>query len=124
MLFRSTNNGTGILSTADSGGEVNAAVYGRPYFLEEGTIAFIMNDRRSHQNLQSNPRAVYLFLEDGSKSRGIRLYLQRVREEEDQERINGIRRHRNTSDPSGDGDRKRFLVYFRVEKTRPIVDSL
>jgi hypothetical protein len=34
--------GSGILATADSSGKVDAAIYSRPHFLEEGTLAFIM----------------------------------------------------------------------------------
>ncbi|WP_286817878.1 hypothetical protein [Desulfobacter sp. UBA2225] len=41
--FESTD-GTGILSTADSNGNVDAAIYSRPLFLED-KIAFIMRDR-------------------------------------------------------------------------------
>ncbi|NNL77836.1 MAG: pyridoxamine 5'-phosphate oxidase family protein, partial [Desulfobacterales bacterium] len=47
--------GTGILATADGEGRVDAAVYARPHFMEDGTIAMIMRDRLTHHNLQSNP---------------------------------------------------------------------
>lgn len=39
--------GTGILSTADSSGKVNAAVYSRPHFIDGDKLAFIMRDRLS-----------------------------------------------------------------------------
>ena len=61
--------GTGILSTADSSGKVDAAIYSRPHFLED-TLAFIMRDRLSHKNLDSNPHAIYLFIEDGPGYKG------------------------------------------------------
>jgi len=51
--------GTGVLATADTTGEVDAAIYARPHFVDEQTIAFIMADRLSHRNLQSNPHATY-----------------------------------------------------------------
>ena len=47
--------GLGVLSTADSSGKVNSAVYARPHVVDEQTVAFIMADRLSHANLQSNP---------------------------------------------------------------------
>ena len=59
------NKGFGVLATADSDGKVNSAVYGRPHVMEDGSLAFIMRDRLSHKNLQSNPHATYLFKEDG-----------------------------------------------------------
>jgi hypothetical protein len=73
--------GIGILSTADSNGKVNAAVYGRPHVIDEKTIAFIAADRLTHANLQDNPSAAYLFKENGSFT-GKRLYLTKSREEE------------------------------------------
>ena len=47
--------GSGILATADSDGKVDTAIYARPHFLEDGTMAWIMRDRLTHLNLQSNP---------------------------------------------------------------------
>ncbi|MGB5219340.1 MAG: pyridoxamine 5'-phosphate oxidase family protein [Smithella sp.] len=58
--------GVGVLSTADQTGKVNAAIYGRPHFIDEKTLAFIAADRLTHANLKTNPSAVYLFKEDGS----------------------------------------------------------
>ena len=55
--------GRGIIATSDSKGKVGTAVYGRPHFINEKTVAFIMADRLMHKNLQSNPYAAYLFME-------------------------------------------------------------
>jgi len=57
--------GTGVLATSDSSGQVDVAIYARPHFVSEQEIAFIMADRLSHRNLQSNPHAAYLFVERG-----------------------------------------------------------
>ena len=46
--------GLGVLATADGEGKVDAAIYARPHFMEDGTLAFIMRDRLTHHNLQSN----------------------------------------------------------------------
>jgi len=61
--------GTGVLATADSSGKVDAAVYSRPHFMEDGSIAFIMRDRLTHHNLQSNPHATFLSLKRGPATR-------------------------------------------------------
>jgi hypothetical protein len=50
--------GVGVLATADGDGKVDAAVYARPHFTEDGTLAVIMRDRLSHLNLQSNIKFV------------------------------------------------------------------
>jgi len=34
--------GRGIISTADANGHLTSAVYARPHFFDDGTIAFIM----------------------------------------------------------------------------------
>ncbi len=62
--------GTGVLATADAAGKVNAAIYGRPHFIDESTVAFIMADRLTHANLRENDSAVYLFREVGNRSAG------------------------------------------------------
>ena len=62
---------------------MDAAVYSRPHVMEDGTVAFIMRDRLTHHNLQSNPHAAYLFLEKAAGYQGKRLFLTKVTEEKD-----------------------------------------
>jgi Pyridoxamine 5'-phosphate oxidase len=113
--------GIGVLSTADASGKVNSAVYARPHVLDEQTIAFIMADRLSHANLQSNPHAAYLFKEEGPKYIGKRLYLTRIREEKDSPMIDQIRRKKY---PEVEGKYEgvaKFLVFFRVDRVLPLI---
>ena len=84
--------GMGVLATADAEGRSDVALYARPHVMEDGTVAFIMADRLSHANLQSNPYAAYLFMEAGGGYRGKRLHLRKVREETDPETIRSLRR--------------------------------
>ena len=70
-----STSGTGVLSTADAEGKVDAAIYSTPHVLDDGNIAFGMLERLTHRNLQSNPHASFLFLEHGQSYRGIRLFL-------------------------------------------------
>ncbi len=113
--------GTGILATADSAGKVNAAVYGRPHLMEDGSIAFITGDRLTHHNLQSNPHAVFLFIEAGKSWRGKRLYLLKTKEETDMEKIESLRRRHRPSDTEAYKDLKKYLVYFQLEAELPLV---
>jgi hypothetical protein len=112
-------NGLGVMATADSDGRVNTAVYSRPHVMDDGTLAFIMRDRLTHQNIQSNPHAAYLFREDGPGYVGKRLYLTLVREEKDSELIDVLSRRPYPS--TLDQGESRFLVYFKLEKERPLV---
>lgn len=50
----------GILATADSDGMVDLAIYAGPHLIDETTIAFVMQERLSHQNLKSNQSACCL----------------------------------------------------------------
>jgi hypothetical protein len=114
------NIGTSILATADDKGIVNAAIYSRPHFMDEETIAFIMADRLTHTNLQSNPHAAYLFIESGDKYVGKRLYLTKTKEEKDSPLISTLRRRKTYTAKSYEAETK-YLVYFRIDKVLPLI---
>jgi hypothetical protein len=119
-----SKKGLGVLSTADGNGKVNAAVYAHPHFLEQGQVAFIMADRLSHANLQSNPSAVYLFKEDGEGYEGKRLYLTKVKESDDKAQIEPlVRRKKCPCLCEEKKDARYFLVSFKVEKELPLVSE-
>ena len=118
--FRDTK-GVGILGTADDKGKVDMAVYAKPHFMEDGTIAFIMADRLTHQNLKSNNNAAYLFLEEGSKSRGKRLFIRKLREEKDSDLLYSLRSKRFSSEK--EEGKTRFLVFFKVDKVLPLIGA-
>ena len=104
--------GMGVLSTADDQGQVNAAVYARPRVLEDGSLGFIIRDRLTHHNLQSNPHAAFLFHEKGPGYKGVRLHLTRIREESDTELVKELCRRCKID---GKADAVRFLVSFRIK---------
>ena len=109
--------GSGILATADSDGKVDAAIYGRPHFMDDGTIALIMRDRLTHHNLQSNAHACYMFIEKGPGYKGKRFFLTKVREEQDSELLQSLRRRQYIDEK----DEAKFLVFFNIAKELPLV---
>ncbi|OPY17463.1 MAG: hypothetical protein A4E74_01291 [Syntrophus sp. PtaB.Bin075] len=113
--------GAGILATADSAGKIDAAVYSRPHVMEDGQLAFIMTDRLTHANLQSNPNAVYLFMEEDKRWQGKRLYLSKTKEETDLEKIQSLMRRRKPSDVEKYKEIRKFLVYFKLDKELPLI---
>jgi hypothetical protein len=116
--------GVGVLATADKNGIINAAIYARPYFLDkedETTIAFIMGDRKSHDNVQVNPNAAYMYIEEGDDYLGKRLTLTRISEDTDQDKIRSICRRKLTADE--EQDKIRFLVYFHIDSIRPLIGT-
>jgi hypothetical protein len=115
-----TIEGTGILATSNSDGNVDLAIYSRPYVIEENKIAFSMLERTSYANVQSNPKAAYMFIEKGQGYKGKRLYLKKSGEETDPQRIEEIKsqrmkRHESTTESA------RHFVYFSVENIRAVV---
>jgi hypothetical protein len=111
--------GKGFLATAGPSGEVDIAVYSRPHVMEDGTLAFGMTDRLTHTNLQTNPQAIYAFNEKGFE--GVRLYLEKVREETEGPLLEEIRKRADEVVCPGTGELLKYVVYFRVKKNLPLV---
>ena len=112
--------GMGVLSTADGEGLVNAAVYARPHVMEDGSLAFIMRDRLSHHNLQTNPNAAFLFREEGPGYKGIRLHLSKTAEESGTALVKDLCRRCRIDDQP---DKVRYLVRFSVNKELPLIGA-
>ena len=115
-------SGVGVMSTADSGGKVDAAIYARPHVMADGTIAFIMRDRLIHHNLQENPYATYLFIEAQRGYKGLRLFLKKDREDQDLELIKQMTRRCLTPEED-EAKGPKFLVYFKIEKALNLIGS-
>ncbi len=114
------NKGVGVLSTADLQGKVDAAIYARPHVMDDGTIAFIMRDRLTHQNVAQNPYAIYLFIENAVGYKGARLFLKKVKEDDDAELIKKMtRRCLSPEDDAAKGPK--FIVYFKIEKALKLI---
>jgi len=115
--------GFGVMATADADGRVNAAVYAKPHFCDEETVAFIMADRLTHKNLESNPHAAYLFMESRGGFIGKRLYLAKVREEKNSELVEKLRRRKRTVRDEDAKSGTRYLVYFHIDKVLPLIGA-
>ena len=110
--------GHGVLATADAEYKVDAAMYTRPYFLDDKTALFIMAERLTHENLKTNPWAAYLCIESMQGYSGKRLYLNKVKEEKNSEIISEICRRYDYSHYKVDD---RYVVYFNVEKVLSLI---
>jgi hypothetical protein len=89
---------------------------------DETNIAFIMSDKLSHKNLQTNPSAAYLFVERKEGYVGKRLFLTKIREDTDTAAIDAMRRKQRQDCPV-EGEHK-YLVFFRVDEIRPLTGSM
>ena len=114
--------GIGVLATSDASEKVNVAVYARPHFTDGGdekTVAFIMADRLSHANIQTNPHAAFLFIEEGEGYVGKRLHLTKVREETSEELVAAICRRCNYNMYGKES--LRYVVFFKVDEVLPLI---
>jgi hypothetical protein len=111
--------GAGVLATADGEGRVDAAIYAKPHIMDKESVAFIMAERLTHHNLQTNTHAAYLFREESQGYKGIRLFLTKLREEKDTELLYSIRSKRYAG--GKEEGNPRFLVFFKVDKVLPLV---
>jgi hypothetical protein len=115
--------GFGVLATTDAAAQVNQAIYAKPLFLEkddDGTCSFIMANRLTHDNVEHNPSASYLFVEEGTDFVGKRLSLVLLDEEADPAEIMAIRRRNDL--PISDEECK-YLVHFHIEGVRPLIGN-
>ena len=78
-----------------------------------------MSNRLTHDNVEHNPSASYLFIEDGRGFLGKRLSLVIVGEEADSEKIKAILRHTEI-DLQMSSDECKYLVHFHIEGVRPL----
>ena len=113
------------LSTANSEGEVNAAVFGSPFMVDENTVVMGIGKNRSFRNLQSNPKAVFVILEPGKTLmdwKGAKVYLEVVDLETEGEFYEQIKQ--NIAKVSGKQGAAmiRAAVRFKITEARPIVD--
>ena len=118
--YFANTSGHAILSTMDSDGHVDSAVYSLPRFFDDGRIGFIMRENLSYENVQANPQVCLLFIEDGGGHKGKRLYLKKVGETDDKDIIEPLLKkpaHGKDEDPM------RHLVYFELVKERPLVGN-
>jgi hypothetical protein len=117
-----TAKGHGVLATAAASGPVNLAIFARPHVMDDGTVAFIMPNRLTHSNLQTNPQAAYLYLENGPGYKGKRLYLTKIREEQDTDLLYALRR-KTYPEEKEKQEGSRFLVFFKVDKIIPAMGA-
>jgi hypothetical protein len=115
-----SRSGICIVSSADRSGKVTTAVYSAPRVMEEGMVCFIMRERLTYRNILENPHAACMYIEHAMGYQGIRLFLAKVREDNDQDLIARMtRRHLSPEEDKAKGPK--HLVIFRVDKILPLI---
>lgn len=68
----------GVLGTTDKQGQPNAAYFGSPRLMEDGSVVLGLGNNRSLKNIRENPLAVFFCVTEspvGFQTPGLRLYL-------------------------------------------------
>lgn len=115
----------GVLSTSDSKGNVNVAVFGSPQMIDENTVVMGIGNNRSLKYLRENPEAAFIVMEPGATLadwKGVRVYLEVYALEEKGDFFDTI--VAGISRVAGETAAKMIIaaVRFHVSEVRPIVD--
>ena len=115
----------GSLSTANSKGEVNVAVFGSPQMVDENTVVMGIGKNRSFRNLQENPKAVFVVVEPGKTVmdwKGARVSLEAVDIETGGGFYDQIKENIGKAAGKQAADMIHAAIRFKITETRPIVD--
>ena len=115
----------GSLSTANSKGEVNVAVFGSPQMIDENTVVMGIGRNRSFRNLKENPKAVFMVVEPGETLmdwKGVRVYLEAMDIETGGGFYEQIKENISQAAGKAAGAMIHAAVRFRIVEVRPIVD--
>jgi hypothetical protein len=127
MEMFNRENRIGVLATANSNGDVNAAVFGSPRMIDEDTVIMAIGENRSFKNLQENPKASFIVVEPGQTPtswKGVRLYLEVDSFERYGEVLDSFRE--NIRKVAGDRSAEAIqaAIRFKVVDVRPLIAPL
>ena len=113
------------MSTSGKEGKVNVACFGSPRMVDEKTVAMGLGKNRTFNNLQENPKAVFIIMEPGkttSEWKGVRVYLKMKECETSGEKLEKMRAQ--IAKIAGEAAAKTVhaAVTFEIEEVRPIID--
>ena len=115
----------GVLSTADTQGQPNAAYFGSLRLAENGSVILGLGNNRSLMNLEENPLAVLFCITESPvafDTPGHRLYLKVKEIQKEGPLLDEIRK--GIAEHAGEDAAKMIVagVSFEVTETRAIVD--
>ena len=116
----------GTLSTANTEGEVNVAVFGSPRMIDENTVVMGIGQNRSFRNLERNPRAVFIVMEPGETVmdwKGARVYLEATDMETEGNFYDEIKQNIAKAAGKQAADMIHAAIRFKITEVRPIVDT-
>ncbi|MBL0713320.1 MAG: pyridoxamine 5'-phosphate oxidase family protein [Desulfosarcina sp.] len=115
---------TNVLSTSNSRGENNIAMFGSFLPTDDSTMMLMLGNNRTYTNLSENPHAALLVIvpgKTGMQTEGCRIYLKVKTVEDDGDIFDRMKT--GVREKVGDAaEILKHLVIFEITGVRPIVD--
>ena len=115
----------GVISTSSKNGKVDSAVYGSPQMVDETTVMVALAGGRTFANLQENPYAMYMIIEQGASIldwKGIRIYLRMKEYVTSGSKLDTYKSQMAKIVGEQAADMIKVLATFEVTEVRPLVD--
>ena len=115
----------GTLSTAGKDGKVDVAYFGSPRMIDEKTVIMAVRKNQTFANLQENPNAAFMILEQASAPpgwKGIRVYLKMTGFQTSGEKLDMMKKA--IAEKAGEETAKSMYaaLTFEVQAVRPLMD--
>ncbi len=123
LLDRPSSHAT--LSTCDSEGNPNSALFGSLRITDGNRVVLGLGDNRTLQNLSVNPHGAILVFEPGDSLpawRGARLYVEVVSIERSGALLDGMIQDITKAAGRAAGRMIKAAVTFRITHSRPLID--
>src|SRR5512137_1202103 len=114
-----------VISTSNKDGKVDSAVIGSPQMIDEKTDIVDLGGGRTFANLQENPNAVYMIMEQGAVIldwKGIRVYLRMKEYVTSGQQLDSYKSQAAKIISEQAADMIKVLATFEVVEVRPLVD--
>jgi len=111
----------GTLSTADSKGEVNVAVFGSPHMIDENSVVMGIGKNRTFRNLKENPKAIFMIVEPGETImdwKGARVNLEAINIESGGDFYEQIKGNITKQGGKQAGDMINAAIRFKITEVR------
>ena len=116
-----------LISTDNSEGDVNVAVYGSPRMIDEDTVVLAVRNSRTYQNLQKNPKAAIIVVEPGEithDSKAVRLYLEVTAIETEGDLLNQFKEEIGARAGKEVADALQAAIRLKITGVRPLIDPI
>ncbi len=111
-------DGIGIIGTSDKSGNVNLAIYSPPQVVGENKVVFGATARKTYQNLEENPKAMFMYIV--KKWEGIRMELELEKIETEGEMLEKIKQYFKNIGYNKLAEEIKFALYLKVTAVYPL----